>query len=737
MQRRKPQEERLESPWSASLRRIGDHIQKRKFPRALAEANELLSQPDLSDHKRSRVLALVADSEFKRGHFARASQIHLQAASKNLDHATLWLRPHIGNVQALLKEPQVDQAVLMARHAVALAETKMSDFNGRVRSAHQDLESTSVVVSPPLPPRVSVVATRMGYLFLQEGEPEAAKEFFEKAIQSTKGGSNRARQGLAQIALAKGDFAEVAQISAEAIRKGHFRAKTLSAWSTLIAARRQLGCWRISDRLIKGLDSAPAELRARTILTIVTELRKHDMRQWRKVAEEWLEKEGPAHPQYETDIRKLFLASSKLEMGNMPGKREAAEQLLNMPELGINDWVVGAKEYVRAGLLEGIPIDLDRLLEDASDRYGEDILPLAAHRLALSCISAKRPDLARPLLQAGIQQCKTGSPQWGKSFWALARMERDLGNHIEAAQAFRRLFESPGVPARVCLQAQLRWAQELIESGDSKAFWEAHSLMMQTLKTIQNPDILMNFARQLSFGPPELRQWGNDLFLQGETLALARFNEATHPAAAMDILYKLTRRQVVDFNRSVRALELWDSFDAQKRDWLWSTTSIFWGYMGYLFRAYLRVKDTAEGERFANALLNDPASPASGLPFIGIPYARYLIDQGRIEEGLMICQRMADGAPRHSLCAWAWYWLALAALRRGNTEKTKEYAHNIRTAQGMQPGTLDEWWLDARALLLLVDLDSSRIDMQTVAYPPELVDKQRIQISNDLEGLPE
>ena len=190
---------------SSTLRQIGEDIQERGYAVGLSKANQALADPGMTEHKRSRVLALVADSEFRRGRFVEAAKIQLQAATENLDHAVLWLRPHIGHVRALLKVPDVPQAAMMARHAIAVAETKMADFNEQVRVAGKAVAANDAVAVPPVPPRVSVVATRMGQLFLQEGEPEAAEEFFLKAIQSTRGGANRARQGMAKIALAKGE----------------------------------------------------------------------------------------------------------------------------------------------------------------------------------------------------------------------------------------------------------------------------------------------------------------------------------------------------------------------------------------------------------------------------------------------------------------------------------------------------------------------------------------------------
>ena len=736
MQKRKQAEPRNESPWAAALREIGLHIQRREFDQALEKSNRLLTQPNRSIYQKGRVLALVADCEFKRGRFAEAAEIQLQAASRSLGHATLWLRPQVGHVRALLKVPDVQQAAMMARHAIAVAETKMADFNEQVRSARQALTENSVAPVPPVPPRVSVVATRMGYQFLREGEPELAEEMFGRAIQAAKGGANRARQGLAAIALARGDFSGAERISSDAIRKGKFRAKTLPAWSCLIAARRQRGCWRINERLIAGLDSAPAGLRARTINSIVTELRKNDMRQWRQVADEWLEKEGQTFPQYAKNLFKLILAEAQSKPENAAECRQAARQLLDMPDLGPRDWLMAAKAYAKAEMADGISVDLDRLIGDATVRYGEEYGALAAHGLALSCISSGRHDLARSLLQEIIRNCRPGRPQWCKSAWALARMEQKLDRPAEAAQAYRLFFEAPGVPDRFRLQAQLKWAQQLILSGDANAFWDAHDLMLRTLSHVQDPETLMNFARQLQFGPSELRSWGQEIYLQGETLALEQFNEATHPAEAINILHKLTRRQVLDFGRGAAAVELWEGLSARKTDWLWSESAIFWEYLGYLFAAYLQVNDPAGAEAFAADILEDPATPLSGLPHVAIPYARHLIDAGRADEGLVVCEQMANAAPLNPLCAWAWYWLALKAWREAEPDRAKAHARNIRAAQGLQPGILNGLRLDARALLILADLDPDQVDLAATSHTRAFLDEQNAVISADLQKVP-
>lgn len=717
---------------SSILRKIGEHIQRRDFAAALSKADQALSNSRLSAADQGRVLALVGDGEFKRGRFAEAAKIQLQAASKSIGDSNLWLRPYVGYVQALLKVPQVEEALVMARHAVEMAESKMADFDEQVRLADESMDAMGAVEVPLVPPRVSVVATRMGYLFLQEGEPEAAEEFFIRAIETNPGGACRALQGLAKVALAQGDYPRALELATRAIRWGKFRAKTLPAWPILVAARHQMGGKRISDRLIEDLDAAPAGVRSRAILSIVRELRKNDMRQWREVAERWSSREGGRFPIIETEIRKMILSSAKAEPGNAADKREKAEQLLEMPGLSSKEWLTGAKELVRAGLWEGSPVDIEQLVATAAGVFGPDFAPRARHSLALSCMMAKRHDLARPVLQANVRQVAPNNPQWGKSVWALARMESFLDDHAVAAALYRRFADETSIDVRFRLQAQLLWCKELIAAGEPGPILEARSLMAATLGGVQDPDILMNFARQLQFGPAELQEWGQQLFARGKALALQRFNDEPEPAAAMSALFKLTRRQVRDFGRYEEAVAFWEGLPQEKRDWLWSENCNFWEYLGQVFEAYARKGKIKEAEAFANDFLDDPASPAEGLPLLGVPLARRLMLAGRATEGLELFERMARMAPTHPRCAEAWYWLALAAYKQGETGEVEKCAARIRAAQGSQVGMLDEWNLDARACLLLAHLDPAAVDPQAVNYAPGFLKGQLQSITGDL-----
>ena len=731
MRKRKKELKRKESPFSSSLRRIGEFIQKRDFPAALAKADQAIASSGGPD--KARILALVGDSEFKRGRFAEAAQIHLQAATESVNHVSLWLRPYIGQVRALLKVPQVSDALVMARHAVALAEAKMAEFNEQVRQAGDSVRASGSVEVPPVPLRVSVVATRMGYLFLQEGEPEAAEEFFQKAIESAKGGANRARQGLAQIALARGELGKAFNTALDAIRMGRSKAKTISAWSTMIAARRQIGGWKISDELIKGLDKAPAGLRARTTLHIIRELRKNDMRQWQDVAARWIAKEGHAFPKYEKEVRKLMLSSAKLVPNDIDGKREAAEQLLDMRVLGPKDWLMGAKEFVRTSLWGGKPVDIASLLATAESKYGDHFVPRAAHSLALSCMMAKRHDLARSLLQANIQQCNPGSQTWGKSVWALARMESLLGNSTEASLLYRSYCTEERLPDRLRLQAQLLWIDNLLRSGGQIDTFVVKSQITQVIGNIRDPFKRMDIARQLMTGPVFLQGLCQDIFIQGEADALRDFEAEAHPGLAIDMLFKISRRQICDFRRYSKAIEVWRGLSDEKREWLWSAKTSCWEYIGMLTIAHINGSTAATAQDFAYSWLDDPATPPEGWAQIGVPVGEWLMKKGQVDNAMQLFDQISRRAPTSSRSAVAWYWKALRACSNGDMTECIESCMSLRRSQGCDVGLLRMRELDARALLLLANLDIDQVDKQAVNYTNEFLEAQKLQIIRELE----
>ena len=721
---------------SATLRQIGEHIQKRDFPSALSKANQALADPSLSETDQGRVLALVGDSEFKRGRFAEASPIHLQAAARGLSHPESWLRPLVGCVRDMLKVPRVDQALLMARHAVEMAESKMAAFDEQVRLANQTVAAGGTVNALPVPPRVSVVATRMGHLFLQEGEPELAEEFFSRAIETNPGGACRALQGLARTALARRDFARALELSTRAIRWGKFRAKTLPAWPVLVAARRQMGGWRISDRLVRGLSAAPAGLRARTVLAMARELRKHDMRQWQEIAEEWSAREGHQFPIIEAEIRKMLLATAKTRSGNGPARKEHAEKLLRTPGLSPGEWLAAAKESVQASLLAGESVNFGQLLAVADAKHGPEFVLRVRHGLALSCQKAQRLDLAGPLLRQNIQAATPAQEIWGKSIWALARREGGQGRHADAAALFQQSFEAGAVPIRFRLQAQLLWAQALVAAGQPEVLLQARPLITSALHGVQDFEVRMDFSRQLAAASPEFKDWGAELFDQAAAMALRQFQDAIHPSVAMDILFKMTRRQVCDFARHADALRQWESLDEDKRAWLWTSRACFWEYLGLLVKAYGMERRGAELESFARSWLDDPATPPEGRVQVGIPYGRHLLNSQRYPEAFALFDRLLAESPAHPLCVTAWYWKALVAHKKGDVPERNRCISCLRLAAGSKDATLHERQVIARAGILLADLDVGRVDATMADCSPQGYETLRLHVLADLRYMP-
>jgi hypothetical protein len=205
---------------------------------------------------------------------------------------------------------------------------------------------------------------------------------------------------------------------------------------------------------------------------------------------------------------------------------------------------------------------------------------------------------------------------------------------------------------------------------------------------------------------------------------------------AVRILFKLTRRQLYDFNRPAEALQLWDSFNPAKRDWLWSAQNCYWEYMGLLFDAYARVQTPQTAEAFAHSLLNDPATPPEGLAYVGIPYSQWLVQERRIQDAQNLFDRLIKAAPNHRLCAYAYYWKALVAYNAGDLKTVGSYVGCLRRAQGNSTGLLSEWDLDAKGLLLLAGLDVDKVATQVDGYAPTRLHYLRAEIIREQGFLP-
>ncbi len=722
-------------PLASSLRRVSESVQRREFVASLDGANRLLANPALARHDKGRVLALVGDSEYKRGAYTSAIGIYQQAATLCLGHHLLWLRPLLGQVRAYIKMAQVDDALLIARHTFAVAKAKFQQFDEEVRSANRRLAEDGEVMVPMAPPRVSVVATRLGFLFLREGELGCAQEFFECALQASKRGACRAREGLAQIALARGEHTRALEMAGQAIRIGRYTAKTVESWNTLIAARRNLGGWQISEKLLDGLRRTSAPLRARTVLSIVRELRKNDMRQWQVVAQKWMQEEGSLFPVVETEMRKMLLASTAAPQQESRCE-ELAGVLLETQGLSATEWLAAAKTVVEMRLQNGESAGEEKLIAEAVARYGERYAPRITHALALVCAKAKRTERARELLAKNVRTLKPDHQLWSKSLWSLARVESSAKRHVEAAALYKQIGGSDDVPLRFKLQAKLLWAKELVAAGQGDALLEARPEIEELLRDETDPIVLMDFARQLAAASQTLRPWAETLFGRGSGIALERFYREEHPSVAIDILFHLARRQIYDFGQSAKALHLWESLDAQKREWLWSPRESFWAYLGLLVEAYSLSGPQGAGDAFARDWLDDPATPPLGRVHVGIPYCRWLMNCERATEALPIFDQLVVESPTHILCVTAWYWKALQAYKHGNTTERDRCVQCLHLALGSKSLLPRDGAVVGKALLLQYDRNIERAAAQEKKYSRSDWENFDRRVAGDLKRLP-
>lgn len=718
--------------FSRVLRGIGKQIGRGELAAALSEIDARLTDGNASPANRGRLLALAGDSEYRRGAYELSARVYDSAFRLVREHPCFWLRPIIGCVRALLKQSDVAAAHGVATEALEIAVRKHAQFEADTEAARVALQQGGTVAAPGRVHRVSVVASRLGRLFEDEGELGVAGNFYDAALRESPGGACRARQGLARIKLATGDAHEAARLAAESIRVGGYAAKTIPSWPILIAARRKAGGWMIGERLLEGLQEAPPQVRARAILAIVRSLRSHDMRQWRNVLHQWSATEGAASPAVEVELRKLVLASTKVTAGNTELKRRAAERLLDAVGLSPIEWIAGAKEFLRASLVEGRSIDPESLVSRCAARYDARAAIRARHSLALSCVLAKRHDLARSLLERNLGDADDSSTQWGRSCWALARIATFQRDHVAAAELYRRYAEREESPQRLRLQARMLWAQELLKSGNAEALVLARESLEPVLASISDPVLLMDFARQIPERNADFKAWREAIFDRGAALARASFENATTPSVAAAVLAKLARRQVYDFDRAADAIRMWDGLSDAKRAWLWSKERSFWDYAGWILRAYIDASRADDAHRFARAWLDDPATPPEGRAIVGTPYARFLIRRGDARAGLALMEQIVTATPTEYDVAEAWYWLALAAHKRGDVAERNRCCESLRRAQGLSIGLLSEWALDAKALLLMASLDRSALGPEAVNYTGEFLGAMEREIAQHL-----
>ena len=686
-----------------NLGRCRDLLQSKRVAEGLQRLNGLAAATN-SPKQKAQIIALTGDSEYRQGHFENAINAYRAALQMVTNDPRAWVRPALAEVRALLKAALVDQAYVSATQVWNRSFAQHEELQRQFAIQQAHIQHKRILIKQR-PYRASVVASRLGYLFLNEGEPAHAKELFTRAITVNPQGGSRARHGLALIALAENNLAEAESRAREALLLGKFQGKTVGVWATLIAARQRAGKLGVDADLLAGVQSSRSStVRSRSTLAIVRELRSFHDPAWENIASQWITAEGAIHPTIATEIRKLLNAKLRLAADDPLGQANKAGQLLSSPELlSRSEYIAAAKQFVRASLTAQQNVDLNSIIQRAVTLYGNSARDRLAHHLALACMMAPRHDLARALLQ-GVLGGSSRNAQFAKSLWALARMEAVLKNHSAAADLYDRFANESAIPLRYRLQARIKWLHSVIEAGRVADVAQVTGALIALTNGITDFDLLLDFARQLRQGAHGLRDLANSLFARGEALAQAQFAAATNPSTALGILFRLTRRQVYDFGKYQNAVALWNSLTAQQRDWLWSPKAEFWEYLSWIFVAMTRAGLFSQAEQLVATYLNDSATPLEGRLAMMAASAAWKIRKRKIAEGVTIFRAMIKLAPSNRLCAEGYYWLALIAKKNGDQTGCAEYAARIQMALGSQIGLLTEWQLDCKASLLRSNL---------------------------------
>lgn len=720
---------------SEELARIAEEIDRGDYAKALADLNKKLAITSAEPEK-GILLCQVGRSLYKRGLFSDAAHVYHKAAGLTQVTPRDWLKPLLAEILALVKNVSLSDAREAADRCYSMALAKSNEFAERRAGADKEFATKGRIVIPLKPHRPCVVATELGELFFREGELDSAQYFFEIAIAGNPKGGTRARQGLAEIALRNDDPETAFQRSVEAITFGKFQAKTIASWKPYFAAKRKMSQSGLPPEFLANLRASYPSVRARAVLMICHELRSGNDSQWKTLANTWLRSESEAFPAVAAELRKMLMADTKISAENPPAQIAAAQALLSTARLAPHEWLAGAKERVRASLFANRNPGISSLVAEGTKLYGSRFAHQLQHSLALSCMMARRHDLARPILHEVIAQTSTlRNHIWSKATWALGRMETLLKQHQAAADAFASIADEPRVPTRFRLQARMFWAENLLATGNVAAVEECAETLPSLLADIDDFEVLLDFARQLSRSDGDFGQIVSKIYSMGESKALKAFEEATHPSQALNVLFKLTRRQVYDFGHSNAVVDFWKNLQEQKRLWLWNNDNQWWGYLAFVLMAYSRTDRLSEAATLAQLTLEDPATPREALPIILLPYYEELIDKGRSMEALEAFRWIVTESPSKAGCANAYYWLALDAYRQGLPELMKEYVSHLQLSNAHTQVELDKWYLEASAHLLLGNMDLNALPTQAVKFDDIFIQRTLARVKSHLMTL--
>jgi tetratricopeptide (TPR) repeat protein len=710
-------------PASSVLRGLHDLVQRGRYAEALAQIDQLVGGSPPLPFK-AALLALAADCLFKQGKFDEAATAYASVSQLVQDQPTLWLRPALGEVRSRLNDGQTAEAANLGSEAVQRAAAFEQQYQNLLAQANATVTAGGQATIPAQPPRTSTVASRLGRYFLSAGEPDQAKALFQQALQVNPNGACRARLGLAEIALRQDDPTTCLSLARGAILLGQYQAKTLPGWTLLLAAARRTGTDTLDATLLSGLAQATASVRARAVLLLARGLRNQNDPRWQQLAANWLQQEGQTNPVIAAELRKLTFAQASRVSAPATTQLQAAQDLIQTPNLGPTEWLAAAKTTVRNTLLLNQTPDIASLIAQGVSQYGPAFQGVIAHGLARACRAANRPDLAQPLLQQNLATLPVGSEAWAKSLWALARLAASQGNPTQAAAYYWQYSQQSGLLQRFRLYALLEWTRAIAAANQPDQLAQAKPQLDAALPQITDYELVLDLARQVLYSQLG-RAFALQVFQRGQQLALQAFDACPHPSPAATILYKLARR-ANDLLQYDAILASWSRLSTDQQQWVWSERSDFWCYLELVFRAWRDSQKPAQAEQFIAPYLNDPATPPHGYAILGVSYAALKRNQGDLATMFAVYEKMAQVAPTYEWTSVAYYWFALRARKQGNAAQAAAFADRMLLALGNDWTMYWKTDMAACALCLKAGLEISQVPAQVSAS----ADRLRAQLEN-------
>jgi len=693
-------------PVSATLRDVTNLINRRRYEDALTSLDSLARQGISDPVRLAQIASLAADSQFALARYSDAVTLYGRALAYLADEKRIraWIRPALGEVRALLKALETDTAYQRALDIWQRAVASHKELEKELDTTADELEERGPMLIDPRPVRPSVVLTRMGNLFLQEGYMDTARYFYQQAVLISPRGATRARQGMAIVCMAATEDDEAEKYAREALQMGKFQAKTVCCWETLIAARAKQGKDPLDAELFTSLQiNQSGPVLARAMLAIVKALRGYGDVQWKQIAGEWITRPEVIDEIIEVEMAKILLSEEKL-IGHDPRLIAlSAHRIFRSRQVSPKEMVATAKDVTHMLLLESDEPNVRGLAEKARRRFGDELRGEVLHAIALGAMMARRHDLAREILQEQLAILPRGSKQWGMDLSALARMEVVLENHEAAASHYLDFADTDEIQTDFRVQALLKWLEHAKAAGGEIDTAAAAVKLDRIVTGDLDLVVLLNIGRHLSYvsGFETLR---DQVIIAAEAKGLHLVGQATTPEEAIGILIRLTRKQQWDFQHFESITSFWENLDQTKREWLWSEKSEYWEYYSLVFEAYLAQGRQDAAIQVAAGIVNSNSTPPNGLIWLGTAYANWRMQQRDHAEAFRHYEWLVKELPTHPAASWGYYWQAVRALAEGDETLAKQKAAALRRCFAGKPDFLWQWELDARAVLIRANL---------------------------------